>query len=483
MGRLNPLRWPLTVKAPAMVAVFMLAVSVIITQAVLERLRETQERQLSALSATFLDGLASSVLPYVLREDVWEVFDAIERSAAANRAMGRAVVVVTDEHRRALAASNPTQVPLGSDQRGREARFAPGRDLVVDERDGQAHARKLLSYQGREIGRIFADYDIADLVAERRDVLRTLVLTNATLAVALAILAYWTIRRMLFPLARLSRHIAQSTTGPLQPIAVEGVGHRDSEFARLYRRYNSLVEALAEREELARQLAAEERVASLGRLASGMAHEINNPLGGLFNAIDTLKSHGEKASARHASVELIERGLRGIRDVVRTTLATYRAEREQRNLAAADLDDMRLLVGPETRRKQVRLDWINTVEGEVALPASPIRQILLNLVLNAVAAVPEQGRVAVSVDRSGDVLRLAVEDDGPGLPPAAGDILAGRSTRPLSQGEGTGLGLWLCRRLVTGLGGEIAATPAGDGGTRIVVSIPVGAREDLRDVA
>jgi signal transduction histidine kinase len=483
MGRLNPLRWPLTVKAPAMVAVFMLAVSIIITHAVLERLKETQERHLSALSATFLDGLASAVLPYVLREDVWEVFDAIERSAAASGGMGRAFVVVTDEHRRALAASDPAQVPLGSDQGGREAPFVAGAELVVDERDGKAHARKLLSYQGREIGRIFADYDIAHLVAERRDVLRTLVLTNAMLAVLLAILAYWTIRRMLFPLARLSRHIAQSTTGPLQPIAVEGVGHRDSEFARLYSRYNSLVEALAEREELARQLAAEERVASLGRLASGMAHEINNPLGGLFNAIDTLKSHGEKAVARRASVELIERGLRGIRDVVRTTLATYRAEREQRNLAAADLDDMRLLVGPEARRKLVRLDWTNTVDGEVPLPASSIRQILLNLVLNAVAAAPEQGRVVVSIERSDVALLLAVEDDGPGLPPAARDVLAGRSTRPLAHGEGTGLGLWLSRRLVTGLGGEIASAPVADGGTRVAVSIPVHTREDMRDVA
>ncbi len=483
MNRLNPLDWPLAVKAPSMVVAFMLAVSVFITHAVLERQRETQERHLNVVSATFLQGMASAVLPYVLREDVWEVFDAIERSATLSGGMGRVSVVITDARHRTLAASDPAGVPLGSDQSFREAAFTGRADLVVDEPEGKAHARKVLTYQGRDIGRIFADYDITPLLAERREVLRTLVLTNGALTLLLAALAYWTIRRMLFPLAKLSRHIARSTTGPLQPIALDGVGPRDHEFARLYRRYNSLVEALAEREELTRQLAAEERVASLGRLASGMAHEINNPLGGLFNAIDTLKSHGDKTSARRASVDLIERGLRGIRDVVRTALATYRADREQRDLTPADLDDMRLLVEPEVRRKSVVLEWRNAMGGDLAVPASAARQILLNLLLNAVAAVPDRGSVKVAIERTAAGLLLAVEDSGPGLPAAAKDLLTGRSTRPLELGEGTGLGLWLCRRLAHELGGDIAASPAQAGGTRIVVSIPLGGREGLRDVA
>ena len=108
---------------------------------------------------------------------------------------------------------------------------------------------------------------------------------------------------------------------------------------------------------MAKQLAAEERLASLGRLASGLAHEINNPLGGLFNAIDTLKRHGDRPSVRTTSLDLIERGLRGIRDVVRTVLATYRADREQRDLTASDLDDMRFLISPEAARKSIRVHW------------------------------------------------------------------------------------------------------------------------------
>lgn len=473
MQRWDPRGWPLAFKAPAVVAIFMMAVSAIITHVVLNRLKESQERHLAALSTTYLDGLASAVLPYVLREDVWEVFDAIDRSAALGGGFGRAVVIITTPDARVIAASDPARWRLGSAQPQLSARFMSGQALIVDELDGKAHGQKVLGHQGRDIGRIFADYDIDHLIAERSDVFRTLLLTNTLLALALAGLAWWTIRRMLSPLALLSRHIGQTVAGPLQPIPIAQGGDPDSEFARLFGRYNTLIEALGEREELVRQLAAEERVASLGRLASGMAHEINNPLGGLFNAIDTLKRHGDKPAVRRSSVDLIERGLRGIRDVVGTALATYRADPEQRGLAAADLDDMRLLVRLELERKRITLAWRNELVDEVPLPGSAIRQILLNLLLNAVAAVAEGGQIAVSVAIVDEMLVLDVEDDGPGLGPSALNLLSGRTTRPVSSRGGAGLGLWVSRRLAEDLQGQVTAGQSALGGAAISLRFPL----------
>ncbi len=78
---------------------------------------------------------------------------------------------------------------------------------------------------------------------------------------------------------------------------------------RPFAAFNRLASAVADREALSARLAEEERLASLGRLASGMAHEINNPLGGLFNAIDTLKRHGGDRSTRNVTLDLVERGI------------------------------------------------------------------------------------------------------------------------------------------------------------------------------
>ncbi|MGL4438366.1 MAG: sensor histidine kinase, partial [Bosea sp. (in: a-proteobacteria)] len=443
----------------------------------------TQERHLMALSVTYLDGLASAIIPYVLRDDVWEVFDAIDRSATLGGGFGRARVVVVNTRGETVAAGNPSDATLGSNQQERDQRFGKDETLVVTEEQGRAYGRKLLVYQDRPIGCVYADFDITHLLQERQDVLRTLIVSNGLIALFLAAIAYLVIRAMLAPLARLSRHIDRSVEGTVEPIPLWQAGTQGGEFWRLFQRYNALTEALNERKALARQLAAEERMASLGRLASGMAHEINNPLGGLFNAIDTLKRHGDRPAVRTSSLDLIERGLRGIRDVVRSTLATYRADREQRNLTAADLNDMRLLIGPEASRKRVVLDWHNDMSGEVMLPASNMRQVLLNLVLNAIAASAPDSTVAVHIRHCADRLTLVVEDEGPGLSADAAAVLAGTSAKPLALGEGAGLGLWMTRRLVTELLGTIDIKPRPLGGVAIGVEFCLLADKELRHVA
>ena len=77
-----------------------------------------------------------------------------------------------------------------------------GQNLIVIEETGQAYGRKVLQYQGRTIGQVYADYDISHLLRERRTVLGTLVATNTAFALMLAALGYWAIRRMLAPLGR-----------------------------------------------------------------------------------------------------------------------------------------------------------------------------------------------------------------------------------------------------------------------------------------
>ena len=481
----DPRRWPLAFKAPLLVALFMLVVSVVITNAVLSRLKETQEQHLTAMSTIYLNGLASAVLPHVLRADIWEVFDALERSSGLEGGFGKPKVVIINSRGETLASTDPRTSPVMAHQTGLDGPFAGNQNLSVDADRSRAVARRALVYQDRRIGTIYADYDIEHLLSERRDVLQTLIITNAAIALLLAGLGYLVIRRMLTPLNILSASLDRSLSGPVEPISAYQLGTDVSEFGHLFRRFNAMADAVNERQVLTQQLANEERLASLGRLTAGMAHEINNPLGGLFNAIDTLKRHGERPSVRVSSLDLIERGLRGIRDVVRAALATYRTDRDPRFLTSSDLDDLRLLIKPELARQSVKLNWKNDIHGEVTLPASALRQILLNLLLNASQASPENADMLVHLYIENTRLVMEVEDQGAGLPTHTQKVIDAAPNQPAPITDGGGLGLWMTRRIVSDLDGTLTAETSALGGTLMRISIPIphATIKDLKRVA
>jgi signal transduction histidine kinase len=109
------------------------------------------------------------------------------------------------------------------------------------------------------------------------------------------------------------------------------------------------------------------------------------------------------------------------------------------------------------------------------LPAPRLTQVLLNLVLNAGAAVASRaggGRVVVRARRAGDRVHVEVEDNGPGVDPAVRDRLFEPFVTTKDVGEGTGLGLAVCRGLVESVGGDIALDARYEGGARFVVTLP-----------
>lgn len=473
--------WPITVKVPVAVASLMLLVGLVLSERVLSRLGDTQERHLVELSQSYLDGLSSAIVPSILREDNWEIFDAITRMQAINKSLHPTETIVTNAEGSVIAASDPKRHPVGSiikpSRSGTETPASFSFNVGAD----SASAIRVLSYPGRVAGIIYAVFDTRHLAAERRDVVIALTVTNGILTILLAVAGWFLVARMMRPVSILSEHlgVAQETHAVLIPENV--IAKTRGEFGLLFRAYNALVRSMKEREELGKRLAEEKRLGSLGRLASAVAHEINNPLGGLFNALSTLKSHGHLQNVRDATLGLLERGLIGIRDVVRTTLTIYRTDVAPRDLSPADIDDLGLLVGPEARRKSVEITVVNSLDGNVPVPSTPIRQAVLNLILNAVAAAPEGSGICVSADVTPEELAIAVVDRGVGLPTRAAAILTGRSATPPPL-DGGGLGLWTISRLVSDIGGQIVVEYPIAGGTAVKLKVPI-ARMELSNVA
>ena len=471
---LNFPAWPLTVRVPAVVVLLMLVVSAVISERVLTRLVETQSRHLTELTGAYLDGVSSAVLPHVLREDVWEIYDALDRATRQYNGLDVSWTTVVDDKDVIIASSQPrrhvTQETLND-------RFPPptaGKtSFSIDEQEGLSRFKRELVHQGRMVGAILGEVRIEPLIAERWSVLLTLILTNATLTIALAVIGYVMIRRMVRPVGLLSDHMRIDLGGDVRLIPNHLLGRPTSEFGRLFRRYNSLVETVRERERLLQTLAEEERLAALGRLASVMAHEINNPLGGMLNAVQTLKRHGHRGSVRESSISLVERGLIGIRNVVRSTLASHRRETDQQELTPDHLEDLAILIRPETRRKHLSLKWVNTVTAPVSLPAQPIRDAALNLLLNACAASPSNATVSFEAYQTDTSLTLRVGDDGPGLPAALSAFLQDGAQDPIPAAGHGGLGLWSVRRLATEMSGSINVEHGQDRGTIVSISIPL----------
>ena len=474
--------WPLTVKVPLLVAALMIAVAAIISQVVVSRLADDQEANLKLLANAYLDGLSTSVLPAVIRGDVWETFDALDRARGQYLGVDARYAIVELPNGSVLAASDPIRFPIHSAIPADLTRRFMARDgLVIDDHAGRAWVTRELRTEGFSAGRILAEIDIAKLLSIRAGVVRTLILLNGGLALAFSLIGYFAVKHMLQPLGVLASYVERVREGQVEPIPERYRTKVASEFGQLFDRFNAMARAVSEREVLASHLAEQDKYAMLGRLASGMAHEVNNPLGGMMNAIDTIQAHGDDPQVLSKSLEFLKRGLAGIRNVVRATLLTYKGGADTSVLTASDLDDLPFLVQHETGMRRLHLDWRNRVSEPLPIDGPAVRQITLNLLLNACAASPVGGTVAVEAWSGGDALHISIADQGPGIPAEMAALLGPVDQVAAPPRRGQGLGLWTTGQLVRRLRGAVAVErPAA--GTRIVVTLPI-AGEGTRHAA
>lgn len=459
---------PVTLRVPLVMAAMMILLGFLASQSVLSALGRVQDARLSETARLHVEGLSVALGPSVLRQDVWEVYDILDRARSAYDGQRLLLSIVADERGRILAATDPRRAPVGEAVAGFDIGAFPP-DAVRMTGDPVLRVAAPLLFQGRQIGRIVTELDVTDLLAERRNVSIWLLFGNAAATALLAFGGWLAVARILRPVGTLVSAMDDSKGAP-RPISDPDIPRGDPGLSRLISTYNRMTTAVESRAEAERRLAERERFVSLGRLSSSLAHEVNNPLGGLLNAADTILSYSDRPEVVRQSAELMQRGLSHLRDVTRAILDENRLDRVGQALRSEDFEDLKLLFEPEVASRAQTLHW--TVDAGSAtlaqLPAAPVRQIVLNLLLNAGAAAGHAGQIGLDVQAAEGRLVVDITDTGPGLGQAdLGRLLASGPLPP-----GGGVGLRLVHDLVSKLEGEIGHERVEDR-TLVRVTLPL----------
>jgi signal transduction histidine kinase len=325
-----------------------------------------------------------------------------------------------------------------------------------------------------------SDY-AAELTAEGR--------TSAAVALAALViglvLAAGLARSIVLPIDRLRSAAAQMARGDLQ-VARVGFARGDevaalahafdrmavrvrTDAANLHTAYEQLQRAQS-------QALQHERLSAIGRVASGVAHELNNPLSAVLHLAEDLRADEARPDHEREALETIADQARRCRTIVRDLLSFARGQerRPERAQAPGVLARARTDAEPMLRERRTRLEVRLAPDmPEILTDASGLEQVLANLIVNAVHAAGPDGHVLVEGTGAGDGWQFVVEDSGPGIPAEVLPRIFEPFFTTKPEGQGTGLGLAVSLGIVQRQGGTLKVEAGGNGkGARFVVRIP-----------
>lgn len=265
----------------------------------------------------------------------------------------------------------------------------------------------------------------------------------------------------------------QDAAGKLGPDLPEIVLTEEGDFKHLHAEVDRLTDLIEQvvrdLQQREHEILRAEQLAAVGQLAAGVAHEIRNPLTSIKMLVQAGQEDGEPMSAEDCRV--IEGEVRRMERSLQTFLDFARPPKPQRKVLDLRpvVEDVLELIRPRAEKQRVAVAR-DLQNPRLVGDAEQLRQVLVNLLLNALDAMPTGGTLTVTLKAAGPQVELEVADSGPGIPKA----LFPRLFEPFASSKDTGLGLGLVisKRIVEDHGGKINAANRPGGGASFFIRLP-----------
>ena len=455
-------------KIPLRASLLVILTAAVVTLSLMFREYDELKGDLIRSSTSMGRLLARTLVTPLMHDDVWRAYEIINSPfQASGRDSGpqyAEMVTVLDASNRIYVSTRPAQYPMLTDPGRANPDLQALQDWLANVSEFDSTSVELpgsdklyvvtrIAADGVALGALVMSYSKSAFAPRFYAIARrAAVATLLAIAVLLPASWYWA-QRFARPLVDLAQSMGQVATRiPAEhEIRIE---HSRDELGQVGTAYRAMLKELSDKEALKREIVVSERLAAVGRLAAGIAHEINNPLGGMLNAINTFRRHGADAAVTARTLSLLERGLLQIKNTVAALLVEARVE--DHALTRQDIEDTHTLVLGNAHTRSVRFRWENDIVEPIQVPSTLVRQILINLMLNAVEAAGASGDAAAHVYRDSRYLHIAVTNGGAHITQERMEYLFEpfSSSRP----NGSGLGLWLTYQMVRQLGGDVSVS-------------------------